>query len=141
MRLPCFDRQAVDWPDLLSRGQRFSVAATLRDCATIPSTQLIKTRVKDAICDAIRDARCAVGFAPLSPPCCSCQLLMGRWQSLVIQVFCRQSKLGGAKFESDARPCGGGTTPFRQWCNQNNRSPSPAFEEQHSSHLALPSDS
>ena len=33
------------------------VQARARDCSDIPSAMLVQTRARDAICDAIRDAR------------------------------------------------------------------------------------
>ncbi len=51
------DRNAVDWPALIQRGLTFSVEARLKSCPSIPSTRLITTRLKDAICDAVMDAR------------------------------------------------------------------------------------
>jgi len=50
-------RRAADWPQLLPRGLTFSVDARVWDCEDLPSEALAATRAKDAICDALRDAR------------------------------------------------------------------------------------
>lgn len=50
-------RQATDWARLLVPGDTFSVDARVGGCSDVPSDNLARTRVKDAICDAIKDAR------------------------------------------------------------------------------------
>lgn len=63
-------RQLVDWPRLLLPGQCFSVDARASECTDVPSALLVQKRLRDAICDAVRDARCgAVCFKPLWVPC------------------------------------------------------------------------
>ena len=52
-----FFRGAVDWPELLRPGQRFALDARVRSCTDIPSAMLVQQRGRDAICDAVRDAR------------------------------------------------------------------------------------
>lgn len=53
-------RSAVDWPALLPPGQRFSVEARVGPCTDVPSALLVQTRLRDAVCDAVRDAGCGV---------------------------------------------------------------------------------
>ena len=51
-------RQLVDWPRLLPPRQCFTVDARVAECTDVPSALLVQKRVRDAICDAVRDARC-----------------------------------------------------------------------------------
>lgn len=51
-------RRAVDWQLLLAPRQCFSVDARVASCTDVPSALLVQMRLRDAICDAIRDARC-----------------------------------------------------------------------------------
>ena len=60
-----FIRNAANWKLLLRTGQTFSVQARVWDNTDLPSEQLAATRAKDAICDALRDAR---GEKPSPPP-------------------------------------------------------------------------
>ena len=53
----------MDWPALLGPGQCFSADARVAACSDVPSALLVQMRLRDAICDAVRDAGCAlVGF-------------------------------------------------------------------------------
>ncbi|KAK9822164.1 hypothetical protein WJX81_003042 [Elliptochloris bilobata] len=49
-------RRAVDWPALLAPGQCFSVEARVAGCTEVRSALLVQMRLRDAICDAMRDA-------------------------------------------------------------------------------------
>lgn len=50
-------RAAANWPDLLMPGQSFSVDARVWGNTNLTNSQLLSIRARDAICDAIRDAR------------------------------------------------------------------------------------
>ncbi|CAK0784504.1 hypothetical protein CVIRNUC_007708 [Coccomyxa viridis] len=52
-----FFRACADWPEIIEHGQAISVEARARGCSDIPSALLLQARARDAICDAIRDAR------------------------------------------------------------------------------------
>lgn len=52
-----FARNAVDWSEhLYDRELHFSVAASTASCTDIRSSMLVSTRVKDAVCDAVRSS-------------------------------------------------------------------------------------
>lgn len=51
-----FAREACYWPDVLEAGQTFRVEAKVASCTDVPSTLLVQARLRDAICDAMRDA-------------------------------------------------------------------------------------
>ncbi|KAL4458935.1 hypothetical protein ABPG75_013800 [Micractinium tetrahymenae] len=57
-------RESAAWPRLLAPGQSFSVESRVWSCSNLSSSQLLSVRAKDALCDAIRDAR---GTKPLPP--------------------------------------------------------------------------
>eukprot|EP00884_Botryococcus_braunii_P012866 jgi/Botrbrau1/21580/Bobra.174_2s0075.1 len=59
-----FARESCDWPAVLQPGQTFRVDARVRSCTDVPTTLLAHTRIRDAICDAMRDA----GHQRPSPP-------------------------------------------------------------------------
>lgn len=50
-------RRAGDWADMLKKGQRFCVEAHVWSCKTLSTSLLARTRIRDAVCDAVRDAR------------------------------------------------------------------------------------
>lgn len=52
-----FVRAAADWPTLIPPECTFSVDTRVHDCPGVTSAQYVQTRTKDAICDALRDAR------------------------------------------------------------------------------------
>ena len=52
-------RDSVNWSQLVQCGQTFTVNAHIRNCDTVPSSLLVRTRLRDAIADSIRDARYA----------------------------------------------------------------------------------
>ncbi len=60
-----FVRASAPWQDVLPPGATFSVDARVWDCEDLPSDFLAATRAKDAVCDALRDAR---GDKPPPPP-------------------------------------------------------------------------
>ncbi|KAG2437835.1 hypothetical protein HXX76_005454 [Chlamydomonas incerta] len=49
--------EAAPWQDLIPRGASFSVEPRLWSCTDLTSTQLVWSRVKDAVCDSIRQHR------------------------------------------------------------------------------------
>ncbi|KAG2449789.1 hypothetical protein HYH02_005313 [Chlamydomonas schloesseri] len=49
--------EAAPWHDLIPRGASFSVEPRLWSCTDLSSTQLVWSRVKDAVCDSIRQQR------------------------------------------------------------------------------------
>ncbi|GAX84390.1 hypothetical protein CEUSTIGMA_g11812.t1 [Chlamydomonas eustigma] len=57
-------RQAVDWNEVILPGQTFAVDSRLWSCTDLTSSMLASVRIKDAICDSLRDKR---GEKP-SPP-------------------------------------------------------------------------
>ncbi|PRW59721.1 RNA methylase [Chlorella sorokiniana] len=57
-------REAADWARLLEPGQSFSLEGRVWSCSNLSSSQLLRVRARDAICDAIRDAR---GTKPAPP--------------------------------------------------------------------------
>ena len=60
---PAPRRRTVDWPALLRPGQCFSADARVAACSDVPTALLVQMRLRDAICDAVRDAGCALfGF-------------------------------------------------------------------------------
>ena len=60
-----FIRGAADWAELLPRGATFSVEARVYDCEDLAGDALAATRVKDAVCDALRAATGAKPEPPL----------------------------------------------------------------------------
>lgn len=56
-----FTRQAVAWQSLLGPEQTFAVEARVRSCSDVPSSMLAQVRIRDAVCDAIRDVRWVLG--------------------------------------------------------------------------------
>jgi 23S rRNA G2445 N2-methylase RlmL len=64
-RLYLFARRAVNWPALLPPGGTLTVDARLGDVTDIATPALACARVRDAVCDAIRDA---TGARPPPPP-------------------------------------------------------------------------
>lgn len=50
-------RLAAVWEDVLPPGHTFSVDSRVWSCTDLPSSRLASTRIKDAVCDALRDAR------------------------------------------------------------------------------------
>eukprot|EP00873_Tetraselmis_striata_P011136 jgi/Tetstr1/431400/TSEL_021090.t1 len=61
-----FARNAVDWSEhLYDRELHFSVAASTASCTDIRSSMLVSTRVKDAVCDAVRSS---AGWKPQPAP-------------------------------------------------------------------------
>lgn len=50
-------RRTAPWHELIQPGQTFSVESRVWSCTDLTSTQLASTRVKDAICDHLRDAK------------------------------------------------------------------------------------
>jgi hypothetical protein len=40
-----------------------SGSARVWGCTTVSNSSLVEKRVRDAVCDAVRDARCAAGWA------------------------------------------------------------------------------
>lgn len=61
-----FFRGAAAWPDLIPPGATFSIDARVAQCPSVPGPLLVQKRGKDAICDALVDARSAPA---LTPPC------------------------------------------------------------------------
>jgi hypothetical protein len=57
-------REAVDWARLLAPGQTFSIESRVWSCSNLTSSQLLLVRGRDAVCDAVRDAR---GVRPVPP--------------------------------------------------------------------------
>lgn len=57
-------REGGAWQRLLAPGQTFSVESRVWSCSNLTSSQLLSVRAKDAVCDAIRDAR---GTKPAPP--------------------------------------------------------------------------
>lgn len=60
-----FVRESVDWEYLLAPGQTFLIDTRLRSCTNLTNSHFVMIRAKDAICDAMRDAR---GIKPMPPP-------------------------------------------------------------------------
>jgi len=61
-----FTRNAVDWTEhLYDRGLHFNVTGHTASCTDIRSSMLVSTRVKDAVCDAVRSA---AGWKPNPAP-------------------------------------------------------------------------
>ena len=60
-----FTRAAAPWHEVVPRNATFSIDARVWDCDDLPSDFLAATRAKDAVCDALRDAR---GEKPPPPP-------------------------------------------------------------------------
>jgi hypothetical protein len=50
-------RALLDWPLLLAPGQTLAVTAQVWSCSNVTNSQLVARRVRDAGCDAVRDAR------------------------------------------------------------------------------------
>eukprot|EP00803_Ostreobium_quekettii_P011429 evm.model.scf_1198EXC.3 EVM.evm.TU.scf_1198EXC.3 scf_1198EXC:29856-37483(+) len=59
-----FTRNAANWPDLLKKGQTLHVRSHVWDCTNLSNSQLVERRVRDAVCDVVRDAR---GERPAPP--------------------------------------------------------------------------
>ncbi|KAG1660377.1 hypothetical protein FOA52_012670 [Chlamydomonas sp. UWO 241] len=49
-------RLAAPWDDVIPPGSNFSIDSRVWSCTDLPSAVLASTRIKDAICDALRDA-------------------------------------------------------------------------------------
>lgn len=105
-------RRAVDWQLLLAPQQCFSVDARVAACTDVPSALLVQMRLRDAICDAIRDARyeifteqvqeqiCvevhdgwAIGTAILEQLCISCLATGSRLPLNAVETFFVKEKL------------------------------------------------
>ena len=52
-----FTREAVDWSELLDPGQTLSVSSQVWGNSNVTNSQLVSRRVRDAVCDSVRDAR------------------------------------------------------------------------------------
>ncbi len=50
-------RSAADWAHLLPKDGTLSVSARVWGCTTVSNSALVEKRVRDAVCDAVRDAR------------------------------------------------------------------------------------
>ncbi|GMH36909.1 hypothetical protein BSKO_04782 [Bryopsis sp. KO-2023] len=59
-----FTRECAHWPDLLKKDQSISVRCHVWSCTNISNSQLATKRIRDAVCDAMRDA----GYPRPPPP-------------------------------------------------------------------------
>ena len=59
-------RRAAAWASLVGPGQTIGVDARVHGCTDVPSALLARARVRDAVCDSVRDTTCAHAGLPNS---------------------------------------------------------------------------
>jgi len=52
-----FTREVAKWPELLLEDQTLGVRSHIFGCSNLTNSELVDKRVRDAVCDSIRDAR------------------------------------------------------------------------------------